>query len=211
MEDTICTKLLMQMADNKARISAFNLINNQNFLTTLCWLEEPLCIGFLKDMSLAELERAISIMTICNKRGVKQLALLLLIVTSLSSEICAQCKDVYSIGESMWSADCYIHSFHKWCRPDNNKNKCPICTPLKNILFCQSWDHLSAIKPTCIMVLSLISCLSDSIHYALVLFKEDGLMYWYKMQVLESYIGNSFADDLKAFKSLLVDLQFHKI
>jgi len=67
------------------------------------------------------------------------------------------------------------------------------------------------IKPTCIMVLSLISCPSDLICYALVQFKKDRPMYWYKTQVLESYISNAFADNLKAFRSFLVDLQFYKV
>jgi len=62
------------------------------------------------------------------------------------------------------------------------------------------------IKPTHIIVLSLIFCLSNLIYYTLVQFKKDGLMYWYKTQVLESYISNVFADNLKAFRSLLVDL-----
>jgi len=73
-------------------------------------------------------------MTICNKRGAKQLDPLPLIATSLLSKIYAQCKDIYSIGESIWSADCYIYSFYERYRPNNNKNKCPICTPPKNIL-----------------------------------------------------------------------------
>jgi len=55
----------------------------------LRWLEEPLCIGLLKDISQAELERAILIMTICNKRGAKQLAPSLLIAISSLSEIYA--------------------------------------------------------------------------------------------------------------------------
>lgn len=101
MDDVTCTKLLTQIADNKARILAFNLMNDQNFSTTLCWLKEPLCIGLIKDMSQAELEKVISIITICNKRGAKQLAFLLLIITSLLSEICAQYKDIYNIGESI--------------------------------------------------------------------------------------------------------------
>jgi len=61
------------------------------------------------------------------------------------------------------------------------------------------------------MVLGLISCPSNLIYYTLVQFKKDRLMYWYKTQVLESYIGNVFVDDLKAFKSFLVDLQFYKV
>ena len=59
------------MANNKARILAFNLINDQNFLTILCWLKEPLYIGLLKDISQVEIERAILIITIHNKRGAK--------------------------------------------------------------------------------------------------------------------------------------------
>ena len=74
------------------------------------------------------------IITIYNKKGAKQLAPLLLIATSSLSKICAQCKDVYSIRESMWSVDYYIYSFYKRCRPNNNENKCPIYTLLKNIL-----------------------------------------------------------------------------
>jgi len=89
------------MADNKARISAFNLINDQNFSITLRWLKEPLCIKLLKDISKAELGKAISIMTIYNKRGAKQLDPSLLIATSSSSKICAQCKDIYNIRESI--------------------------------------------------------------------------------------------------------------
>jgi len=89
MDNVTYTKLLTQMADNKVRISAFNLINDWNFLTILRWLEEPLYIGFLKDISQVELGRAILIMTICNKRGAKQLNPLLLIATSSSSEIYA--------------------------------------------------------------------------------------------------------------------------
>ena len=76
------------MADNKARILAFNLINDWNFLTTLRWLKEPLCIRLLKDISQAKLGRAILIITICNKRGVKQLDPSPLIATSLLSKIC---------------------------------------------------------------------------------------------------------------------------
>ena len=71
MEDATYTKLLTRMVNNKARILAFNLINNQNFSTILRWLKEPLRIGLLKDISQAELERAISIITIRNKKGVK--------------------------------------------------------------------------------------------------------------------------------------------
>ena len=199
------------MANNKARISAFNLINDQNFLTILRWLEEPLCIRFLKDISQTELEKAISIMTICNKRGAKQLAPLLLITTSLLSEIYAQCKDIYNIGESIWSANCYIYSFHKQYRFDNDENECPICTLLKNILSYQLWNHFAVIKPIYIMVLSLIFYLNNLICYTLIQFKEDGLMYWYKMQVLESYISNTFTDNFKAFGSLPVNLQFYKM
>jgi len=51
MDDVIYTKLLTQIANNKARISAFNLINDWNFSTTLRWLEELLCIRLLKDIS----------------------------------------------------------------------------------------------------------------------------------------------------------------
>jgi hypothetical protein len=51
MDNATRTKLLMQMADNKARILAFNLINDQNFSTILRWLEELLYIGLLKDIS----------------------------------------------------------------------------------------------------------------------------------------------------------------
>ena len=36
-------------------------------------------------------------------------------------------------------------------------------------------------------------------------------MYWYKAQVLERYFNNVFVEELKAFKSLLVDLQFYKV
>ena len=113
MDNVIYTKLLTQIADNKAKISAFNLINNQNFSTILHWLEEPLCIGLLKDISQAELKRAILIITIRNKRGAKQLALLLLITTSLLFEIYAQYKDIYSIEESIQSINYYIYFFHK--------------------------------------------------------------------------------------------------
>ena len=137
MDDATRSGLLTRMADNKARISAFNLMNDQNFSTTLRWLEEPLRIGLLKDMSQAELERAISTMTIRNKRGAEELAPSPLIATGSPSEICAQCKDVYSIGESMWSADCYIHSFHERCIPDNDEDECPVYIPLKNILSCR--------------------------------------------------------------------------
>ena len=134
MEDTTRTKLLIQIADNKARISAFNLINNQNILTILHWLKEPLYIALLKDISQVELERIILIITIRNKRGAKQLAFLLLIATGSLSKIYTQCKDVYSIGESIQSADYYIYSFYKRYRPNNNKNKYPVYIPLKNIL-----------------------------------------------------------------------------
>jgi len=79
----------MQMANNKARILAFNLMNDQNFLTILCWLKELLYIRLLKDISQVELGRAILIMTICNKRGAKQLDPSLLIVTSSLFKICA--------------------------------------------------------------------------------------------------------------------------
>ena len=51
---------------------------------------------------------------------------------------------------------------------------------------------------------------NDLIRYALILFKKDGPMYWYKAQVLESYFGNAFVDNLKAFKSLPVDLRSYK-
>ena len=36
-------------------------------------------------------------------------------------------------------------------------------------------------------------------------------MYRYKVQVLEGYFGKVFADNLKAFRSLPVDLQFYKV
>jgi len=36
-------------------------------------------------------------------------------------------------------------------------------------------------------------------------------MYWYKAQVLERYFDDVFVEELKTFRSLLVDLQFHKI
>ena len=88
MDDATRTKLLMRMANNKARILALNLINDQNFLTILRWLKEPLYIGLLKDISQAEIERAILIITIYNKREAKQLALLPLITTSSPSKIC---------------------------------------------------------------------------------------------------------------------------
>lgn len=61
------------------------------------------------------------------------------------------------------------------------------------------------------MVLGLISWPKYLIYYALVQFKEDGPMYWYKVQVLERYFNNVFVEDLKAFKSFLVDLRFHKV
>ena len=61
------------------------------------------------------------------------------------------------------------------------------------------------------IVLGLISWPNELIYYALVLFEKDGLMYWYQTQVLETYFGNAFIEDLKAFKSLPVDLQFHKV
>ena len=51
IDNTTYTRLLTQIANNKARISAFNLINDQNFSTTLCWLKELLYIGLLKDIS----------------------------------------------------------------------------------------------------------------------------------------------------------------
>ena len=87
MDDATRTKLLMRMANNKARILALNLINDQNFLTILLWLKEPLYIGLLKDISQAEIERAILIITIRNKRGAKQLAPSPLIATSSLSKI----------------------------------------------------------------------------------------------------------------------------
>jgi len=87
MDDITYTKLLTQIANNKARISAFNLMNNWNFLTTLRWLKKLLCIRLLKDINKVELGRAISIMTIYNKRGAKQLDPSLLIATSLLSKI----------------------------------------------------------------------------------------------------------------------------
>ena len=73
------------------------------------------------------------------------------------------------------------------------------------------WDYLAAIKPTYIMVLSLISWPDNLISYALVLFREDGPMYWYKVEVLEGYFGKAFTDNIKAFRSLLVNLQFYKV
>ena len=142
MDNTTHSRLLARIANNKARISAFNLINDQNFSTILYWLEEPLYIGLLKDISQAELERAILTITIHNKRGAEELAPSLLIATSLLSKICAQCKDIYSIGESIQSADYYIYSFYKRCRPNNDKNKCPVYIPPKNILSYQLWKHL---------------------------------------------------------------------
>jgi len=51
IDNATYTRLLTQIADNKAKISAFNLINDQNFSTTLRWLEEPLYIGLLKDIN----------------------------------------------------------------------------------------------------------------------------------------------------------------
>jgi len=53
----------------------------------LYWLEEPLYIGLLKDISQAELGRAILIMTIYNERGAKQLVPSPLIATSLLFKI----------------------------------------------------------------------------------------------------------------------------
>jgi len=89
MDNATCTRLFTRIANNKARILAFNLINDQNFLITLYWLKELLYIGLLKDISQAELERAILIITIRNKRGAKQLAPSLLITTSSPSKIYA--------------------------------------------------------------------------------------------------------------------------
>ena len=134
MDNATYTGLLMWMADNKARILAFNLINDQNFSTILRWLKELLYIGLLKDISQVELERAILTITIRNKRGAEELAPSLLIAAGSLSKIYAQYKDVYSIGESIQSIDYYIYSFYKRYRPNNNKNKCPVYTPLKNIL-----------------------------------------------------------------------------
>jgi len=51
MDNVTYTKLLTQIADNKARISAFNLMNDWNFLITLRWLKELLYIRLLKDIS----------------------------------------------------------------------------------------------------------------------------------------------------------------
>jgi len=101
IDDATYTRLLTQIANNKTRISAFNLMNDQNFLTILCWLKELLYIELLKDISQAELEKAILIITICNKRGAKQLAPSPLITISSLSKICAQCKDIHSIRESI--------------------------------------------------------------------------------------------------------------
>jgi len=67
----------------------------------LRWFKELFCIGLLKDISQAELKRVTLIITIYNKRGAKQLAPSPLIATSLPSKIYAQCKDIYSIGESI--------------------------------------------------------------------------------------------------------------
>ena len=211
MDDATYTKLLTRMADNKARILAFNLINDQNFSTILRQLKEPLYIGLLKDISQAELERAILIITIRNKKGAKQLAPLLLIATGLLSKICAQYKDVYSIGESIQSVDYYIHSFYKRYRPNNDKNKCPIYTPPKNVILYQLQKHLKA-QSGRIMIIGLISQLMSLIRYVLVTFKGNRQAYWYKVQEIEFRIGReNFRASLNEFRAVPIDLRFRQV
>jgi len=205
MDDALRNKLLMGMTDKEV-VSTLNLMPSEQLATSIRWLEESRRIRVLNCMSERELSRATVYLEV---RNLSRYYYPCLVAVDPLLEKCDGCQKLYDLGETQWIADCKVHTVHLRCKSD--ENECPICTPPKNILSCQSWDHLAAIKPIRIMVLGLISWPKDLIRYALVRFKEDGPMYWYKAQVLERYFDDVFVEELKAFRSLPVDLRFHKV